>query len=178
MPLSRLGTVGQFRDDLTNIIGQMLQDLCMKIQLTQGKKATVSKEDYTFINQFRWSYFRAGRSEYASTRINKKTVYMHRLIMVAQKGQEVDHKNNNGLDNRRTNLRICTSSQNKANQRLRVDNKTGYRGINFDKQTGKYRARISFNGKDYSLGRHKFLKDAVRARRAALTLHGEFAKIN
>ena len=140
-------------------------------------EAKVSDEDYKMLSKYPWYITVTPRSMYTSTSINGKTVYMHRLILDAQKGQEVDHINNDGLDNQRENLRFCTSSQNKANMRLRADNKSGYKGINFDKQTGKWRARIKFNGKEYSLGRHSNLKDAVRARKKALTLHGEFAKI-
>lgn len=140
-------------------------------------KAVVSDRDYKVLNKYPWYVVKTPRSIYANTSINGKTVYMHRLIMSAQKGQEIDHINNDGLDNRRENLRFCTSSQNKANMRLRSDNKSGYKGVNFDKQTGKWRARIKFNNKEYSLGRHNKLEDAVKARKAALTLHGKFAKI-
>lgn len=151
---------------------------CMKTIIV-GKKyrAIVSDRDFDMLSQYSWYASKTTRNIYASTSIKGRTVYMHRLVMAAQKGHEIDHINNNSLDNQRENLRFCTSSQNKANMRLRLDNKSGYKGINFDKQTGKWRARIKFNGKEYSLGRHNKLKDAVKARKAALTLHGEFAKI-
>lgn len=150
----------------------------MKIQLTMGEAAIVSPEDYQFLSQFKWHVSRSPRTSYAITHVKGKTVYMHRLIMAAPQGLEVDHINNDGLDNRRANLRLCTSAENKANMRIRVDNKSGYKGINFDKQTGKWRARIRFNNKEYSLGRHITKDAAVKAREEAQTLHGEFARLS
>lgn len=150
----------------------------MQIRLQNGKAVHIDRQDEQLVLPHSWRYLKAGRSEYAITHIGGKTVYMHRLIMGAQLGQEVDHINRNGLDNRRSNLRFCTSSQNKMNQKVRCDNKSGHRGITLDNQTGKWRARIKLNGREISLGRHTNIEEAVKARAAAtLTYFGGFATL-
>lgn len=150
----------------------------MDIQLSTGETVLVSPEDHRFLTQFNWYRSKSPRSTYAVTSVGGKTVYMHRLIMAAPQGLEVDHVNNDGLDNRRENLRLCTSAENKANMRIRCDNKSGNKGVNFDKQTGKWRARIKFNNKEYSLGRHTTKEAAIKAREKAQILHGEFARLH
>lgn len=151
----------------------------MEIQLSNGRGiARVSPQDYDALTGYNWSLLVTGRCHYATTSVNGKTIYMHRLIMAAQQGQEVDHISSNGLDNRRENLRFCSSSENKYNTRLRSDNKSGHRGIYWEKQTRKWRAVIRARNTIIRLGRFTDLKDAISAHKeATLTYHGEFAKI-
>ena len=78
---------------------------------------------------------------------------MHRVILKAPKGSLCDHINGNGLDNRRKNLRFCTKSENAINSKIRIDNKTGYRGISWDKDRSKWSVRSRVNGKYIFLGR-------------------------
>ena len=125
---------------------------------------------------------------------------IHRLVINAPKGMDVDHINGNGLDNRKENLRLCTRSQNAMNKKLRGDSSTGFKGVQYDpilrdkytsKKTGittvreykvskPYRAYCG-NGKGghIALGRYATAEEAARARDAKVkVLHGEFAYLN
>jgi len=149
-----------------------------EISPTQEKVALIDDEDYELVSQYKWHVSRRGKHKlYASTGIkagSKKTkVDMHRLIINAPKGQQVDHKNGNGLDNRKENLRVCTRSQ---NQRNRVANRTRgtskYKGVSFDKKSNSWRAKIS-------IGSFPSEEEAARAYdEVAGELFGEFAKLN
>lgn len=106
---------------------------------------------------------------------------MHREILGLKKGdgKEADHINGNGLDNRIENLRTCTRQQNMMNCRSPLWKKNGYKGVSVHKTTGLWRARINFNGKEYSLKYHKTKEDAALAyNKKALELFGQFAKLN
>jgi AP2 domain. len=98
--------------------------------------------------------------------------------MDAPRREQVDHKNRNGLDNRRSNLRLCSDMQNKHNMAPYKNNKSGLKGVTFFQ--GKYwRATIVVNKKQISLGLYKTPGEAARAYdEAALANFGEFARIN
>jgi len=102
---------------------------------------------------------------------------MHRLIGNPPKGSIVDHINQNKLDNRRGNLRICGKSENAANSRLRRDNTSGYRGIFFERR--RWRAGIHFKGHFVVIGRYDTREEAALAYNiAAIGVYGEFASLN
>lgn len=152
------------------------------IPLTQEKFAIVDESDYEFLMQWRWhaqkstnTWYVCRKQRLPSGRYSFLTI--HRLLLDAPEGIEVDHINFNGLDNRRTNLRLATHRQNRRNQKLRRDNTSGFKGV------GRYRekwiARIVVNGKHIHLGLFERVEDAARAyNEAALLLHGEFASLN
>jgi len=104
---------------------------------------------------------------------------MHRQIMSAQKGTMIDHKNHNGLDNRKENLRFCTNAQNIINTIKPCSNKNKYRGIEFDKNKNRYRASTHFNKKRV---RSKWYRNAIDAAKTYDELvkkyYGEFARLN
>ena len=103
---------------------------------------------------------------------------MHRLIMGAQPGQLIDHKNRKGLDNQRGNLRFCTRSQNQANAKKRAGS-SRYKGVTWDKHWDKWRAMIGVRSKRFHLGYFDDEDDAGRAyNRAATEYFGEFARPN
>lgn len=118
---------------------------------------------------------------YPCTDVKKERILLHRLILGAKKGEQVDHINHNVRDNRRSNLRICTTAQQSYNKRKRVDNTQLYKGVESLKwnKNPKYRARIRKNGKRVSLGVYETAKEAARAYdKAAKKLFGEFAEVN
>jgi len=102
---------------------------------------------------------------------------VHRIVMgVADPVVEIDHKDGNRTNNLRDNLRECTSSQNKMNMRRRKDNTSGEPGVYRHKQTDKWQAYITVDGKTRSLGLYERFEDAVAARREAVVKYfGEFA---
>jgi hypothetical protein len=104
---------------------------------------------------------------------------MQNVILPPPEGRLVDHENQDGLDNRRANLRIATRSQNNANQRRRKDNTSGYKGVVWHKRERRWQAQIQVEGKCLYLGGFDDPKDAAQAYNvAAFTHFGEFARLN
>ena len=156
------------------------------IPLSQGKSALVDDEDFERLSQFRWRYFSKGRNEYAhchSPMIQGKrsTLLMHRIVMRAVNGQEIDHRDNNGLNNQKSNLRFCNRSQNNGNMRVDPKSKTGFKGVRFigNQPLNPWRAQLGFRGTLIDLGSHPTAIAAAEAyNRAALKYFGEYAKVN
>ena len=154
-----------------------------RIKLTNGTQVLVDEDDYYVQDHYEWRYMDSGwGSGYAARSVweNGRSVVklMHREIMGAESGQIVDHRNGNGLDNRRKNLRLCDSSKNSANQPKRSDSASPYKGITKTRQ-GRWTAYIRFQGEKITLGTFGTAKKAARVYdSAALTLFGEFAQTN
>lgn len=154
--------------------------MAKEIPLTKGKYAIVDDSDVKLVSQYKWHYHPQG---YAATTAgglkNKHTILMHRLISRAIKGEVVDHANGDKLDNRQSNLRICTQRNNIGNSRIRKDNTTGYKGVTFSKDNKNWVARIFVNGKHTHLGSFDNPHDAARMYNFwAVDLFGEFARLN
>lgn len=103
---------------------------------------------------------------------------MHRFLLSPSDGEFVDHINGNGLDNRRSNLRICTPSQNSAHRVNISDEKKRSMGVTWSKQRMKWQAAIQYNGKRYCLGFFSDHAEALDARIAAeKRMFGDFAPV-
>ena len=96
---------------------------------------------------------------------------MHRVILNAPPGVEVDHINGNGLDNRRSNLRLATRAQGQANRGRFKSNKSGYKGVHFDKQLGKW--KLAFSAHFDTAEEAAQMYDRI-----ARIVFGEYAKTN
>jgi len=151
-----------------------------EIPLTQGKVAIVDDEDFELLSQWKWHYSSAGYATRAIQANGKKRfILMHRLIMNTPVGMETDHINHNGLDNRKSNMRICTLAQNHLNILKNKRNTSGFKGVSWEENRNAWRACIELNGKGTKLGRFKSPQDAARAYdKAARELFGEFAFTN
>jgi hypothetical protein len=144
-----------------------------EIILTQGKVALVDDEDYKWLNKYKWCAHKNKRYWYAKR--NSGRIFMHREIMKTPIDLMVDHKDTNGLNNQRYNLRNCTNRQNLQNGRSNSTNK----GTTFDKVNNKFLAQIRVGGRQIKLGRFITEKEAALAyNNAAIILHGEFANLN
>lgn len=153
-----------------------------RIPLTQDRCALVDEEYFEGLSKFKWRAqkdFRTGRV-YAVRSVGKVSVMMHRQIMGIDDDREVDHINGVGLDNRRSNLRYATKSQNHQNQKLRADTKTGFKGVSkYANRRDLWRARILVKGERIHLGCFKSPEEAAVAYdEAAKKFFGEFALIN
>ena len=156
-----------------------------KIPLSQGKSALVDDEDYDWLSQHKWYAREDGLTWYAMR--NKKkdngqwsTCSMHSVVLGKKEGFMTDHINRNGLDNRRKNLRFCTSKQNQYN-RVKVESASGYRGVKQDKRSvkGSWTAVYRTNKKRIHVGSFSTPEAAARAYDAAIKeVRGEFAVLN
>jgi hypothetical protein len=136
------------------------------IPLTQGKIALVDDEDFEYLNQFKWSA-RQGKSTWYAVRHDRsipfrKFFYMHRQIMNAPKGMDVDHLDGDGLHNWRGNLRVCSHLENQRNRKRQKNNTTGYIGVSGTK-CKTYTATIWVSGKRNHLGSFRSPEEAARA---------------
>jgi hypothetical protein len=152
-----------------------------EIPLTHGQVALVDDDDYERVSQFKWGAAKMNHRWIAQATVGwYKQAQMHRFILGLEKGdpREVDHINRNSLDNRKSNLRIATRSQNMANRpKDRGEYSSKYKGV--CKVRGRWIAYIRVMGKLTYLGTHEIEEEAARAYdRAALKHFGEFAVTN
>jgi AP2-like factor, euAP2 lineage len=111
-----------------------------EIKLTQDKVALVDDEDYEEVSAFNWHAFRGGKTFYAQRYIKlpngrEAMQLMHRQILGLAHGDklQVDHKDRNSLNNTRENLRVATAAQNGANNGKQRGNKSGFKGVSWDR---------------------------------------------
>lgn len=152
-----------------------------KIKLTKGYYTMVDDGDYDVLSKHKWSYHSDG---YAHGRINingsDRMILMHRFILDIVDSPEifVDHKDMNGLNNQRSNLRKCTRSQNFANQKSYKGSASRFKGVTVRKN-GKFRARIRKDRKLINIGTFDSETDAAKAYNDyAIDLFGDFARLN
>jgi AP2 domain-containing protein/HNH endonuclease len=144
------------------------------IELTQGKRAVIDAADVPFVRDYTWyAIFDGRKSWYAAYAVGQKLFRLHRHLM----GQYVDHADRDGLNNRRSNLRSCSRTQNQAN---RISfGKRRYKGVFWDSTRKKWKAIIRFHRKSINIGRYDTEIEAAEAVDAELLkLHGEFAMTN
>lgn len=127
-------------------------------------------------------YYKKCRTSYIRIRINRKFYLAHRLAFLYMTGnipKYIDHKDNNGLNNKWENLRKASKRDNSANVLIQENNTSGYKGVTFDKSRNKWLAGIKYNYKRINLGRYDTAKEAAMAYdKKALELFGEFACTN
>ena len=145
--------------------------------------AMVDDEDFEELNQYTWTHSYHDRDknserETVSRRVNGKKIYMSILLMNPPKGMEVDHWDRNGLNNQKTNLRICTHAENMLNKGKYKNNKTGFRGV--QKAGKKFKAAISNSDKKLEyLGTYDTAIEAARVVNKRLyEKNPEFAVLN
>jgi len=160
-----------------------------KIALTQGKTALVDDADYEWLNQWKWIANRMKTHHILYYAVRGIAIAkgkqghqeMHRLILRLQPGdkRECDHRDGDGLNNQRSNLRICTKTQNQQNQRKQKSGSSKYKGVSWRQDYCKWRSRIQLNGKLIHLGYFLSEKAAGTAYNQAASKHfGEFARLN
>lgn len=161
----------------------------MEIEL-DGCKVQIDEDDYAKVSSLKWYmdkrtnksrgtfyfYHRfRGESDYPTTFI----VALHRYIMgcTVNDGKTVDHINRDTLDNRKSNLRICTCEGNAQNHKLRRDSTTGYKGVSYWKRDNNYISQIGYKGKLIFLGYYDTAEEAHAAYcEASKKYHGEFGR--
>lgn len=152
-----------------------------ELPLSKGLVALVDEADYAWASQWKWfakgpeGRVYAARCERGVDRLKRRTIRLHRELMQPPAELDVDHINGNGLDNRRENLRVCTTAENCRN-RVGLG---GYKGVRLFRKSGKWGARIVVDYRHIHLGCFATPEEAARAYDdAALKLHGPFARLN
>ncbi|MGA2915142.1 MAG: HNH endonuclease [Sedimentisphaerales bacterium] len=149
------------------------------IPLNNGKYAIVDSADFEKINKHKWGIKISTNTIYAIRMVQGKNVYMHNQIMQPPAGFVIDHKDRNGLNNSRRNLRLATKSQNCCNHLKKPGCSSKYRGVCFHKGNNKWVVYIKIPEKRLFLGYFENEIDAAKAYdTAAKKYHGEFAVLN
>jgi hypothetical protein len=157
------------------------------IPLTQGQFAKVDDSDYEWLMQWKWqaAWDRKSRSFYAIRTASvaggkpKKTIRMARAIIGPECGPRVDHVDHDTLNNQRYNLRSCTATQNRANDSLRCNNTSGFKGVGKSQDGKHWRADISVNRRHIYLGQFESKEEAALVYdNKAREVRGEFAALN
>lgn len=155
-----------------------------KLPLTRGCYALVDAEDYQRLSAFLWHYHKDKNAltpyAAASGGPNGTVIRMHRFLKdVSDRLRYVDHRDGNGLNNRKRNLRVCPPHRNSANRRKNKNNTSGFRGVFYNKRRNRYVASICAQRKAITIGYYKTAIEAARARDlAAIQMHGDFAVLN
>jgi hypothetical protein len=158
------------------------------IPLTQGQNAIVDAEDFDRLNQWNWhaqwsncsKTFYAGRNSYPDGP-KGKCVYVRMHAEVLGIKSEIDHRDGNGFNNRKENLRPCTRKQNTWNGTKKSTNRSGFKGVSKDRRSpnGRWRARIMVSGVEIQLGLFDTPEEAAHAYNDAARRHfGDFAQVN
>ncbi len=151
------------------------------------KVALIDDEDYDKVTRYKWRvHYNKEDPENIPYAVSttKPEIKMHRLILGLEKGDPrvVDHKDYNGINNQRNNIRICTRAENARNQRAKKNSISNFKGVTFNKSgrgNRRWRCRITLNYKRISLGRYGTeLEAAWIYNQAAKKFHGEFACLN
>lgn len=153
----------------------MEQTSTVRVPLSKGHHAVIDSADAPTITQHKWTYCNGYAMRAEGPRGKRRYIYMHRQLLDAPQGLEVDHINHDGLDNRRANLRLTTPSQNNANRRSLRAATSSYKGVIYQKNRKAWRAE--FGGKH--LGLFDDERDAALAySAAALEEHGGYALLD
>ena len=137
----------------------------------------IDNDDLEKCSKLTWHYAKNKDSKYIQTRVNGKMIKLHRYIMnIDNSNLLVDHISRDTLDNRKSNLRICTYQQNSFNKSIRIDNTSGITGISFHNINKKWRAKIKYNNLTIHLGYFEDINEALINRRVAEEiLFGEYS---
>ena len=140
-------------------------------------RTTIDAEDVKKIKKHKWRV----SDGYAAANIKGKNVQIQHIIMGVKANWEnqIDHKDRDRLNNRKSNFRFCTNAENTRNRKKPITNTSGFKGVSWVKRDKKWRAAITINKKWIHLGVFKDKAEAAKAyNKAALKHHGEFAHLN
>ena len=145
----------------------------------RGMVAIIDDEDFESVAKYNWHATKGWNTFYARRNSIDGEIYLHRFIMNFSPGIKVDHKDGNGLNCVRDNLRKATQSQNGSNRGKGKNNTSGYKGVTWDNLNKKWKSQISYCGKHKYIGEYDDLIVAAQAYDdMARQCFGEFAKTN
>jgi hypothetical protein len=151
------------------------------VTLAKGQKTFIDVCDLDLVKSWNWfatngrATIYAARSDYTSGK--KKWVMMHRVILDCPENMFVDHINGDGLDNRKSNLRIVTHAENSFNRKRYITNTSGHKGVSWLRNSQKWIARISYRNTRKNLGLFNCITAAkIAYEKASIEIHGEFRR--
>lgn len=146
------------------------------VPLTKGMFALVDQDDFDDVSQWNWSVMQCKSGLWYAVRGRSDKILLHRYLFRAGSGEKVDHRDGNGLNNRRENLRAANSAQNSMNMKARLDGISRFKGV---WRPSRWRATIRVDRKTIHLGSFTTEEAAALAYdEAARRLFGEFASVN
>lgn len=177
IPATVLGILGK------RLLKKRTKNAMKRIKLTQNKYALIDNEDFKKVSKFNWYAKKISNIYYATHGVRvggkDKTVFLHQFILNFP-NKLIDHKDRNGLNNQKENLRICTPTQNGANK-IKQSNKTSskYKGVYWHRLSSRWVAQVGINNKCYNLGSFKTESEAAKIyNKKARELFGNFARLN
>lgn len=155
----------------------------MKIEISKDVFILIDDEDVLLFINRRWHPFRNRKNGLIYVRgwdkLGKKKVFLHKEVMKDFSKNPIDHINGNTLDNRKCNLRICSTKDNIRNRTKHKNNTSGYKGVYKVAKCDSWKAMIGVDKKRIYLGRFKTKEEAALAyNHAAIKYFGEFANLN
>lgn len=149
----------------------------VEVTATNGMKFYIDKTDETIARKHKWHICTNSSGYY--TVLSSKRILLYQLLLGFPKDCEIDHIDLNPLNNRRSNLRICTHQQNQMNQPLQSNNTSGVTGVRYYKARSKFVARLKICQKDIHLGYYDTFQEAVQARNVGMEcMFGEYGRYN
>ena len=176
------GNSGSRPSCVATLASPLLEYIMNQVKLYRNRGvALVDNEDFEIVSRYKWSLQKNRGASYAQAKIKIRgkwgNILMHRMILKAKKGQEIDHQDGDGLNNQKTNLRFCTNSQNQMNKKGWGGSK--YKGVCWHKPSKKWGVYIKVNDKQIHLGLFDSEIDAAKAYdKAAIKYFEEFARTN
>ena len=156
----------------------------MKLEIKSNKygyfEFIIDTDDYDKIKNYKWGidihWEKTNLMYVRRVDKNNNKIYIHNVIM---NDKSIDHKDNDGLNNKKSNLRKCTNSENVINRKIQSNNTSGYKGVSLIKKSNKWNAYIKTKNKRIHLGNYESKIDAAKAyNQASIKYHGEFAQLN
>lgn len=153
------------------------------VTLTKGLVAIIDADDAERVGTRNWYGCKNKLKFYAeSTKLKGeagvKTIRLHHFITGLPAGQQIDHENCDGLDNRKANLRAASHGQNCQNRPKQSNNSSGFKGVSWSSSKNGWKAQIRADRRRHDLGIYATKEAAAAAyHRAAVSLHGEFARV-
>lgn len=154
------------------------------VEIPVGRRllAKVDEGDAWLVQGRKWTFVKNGHCLYAASPCSDgstKAVMMHRLLLSPREGEVVDHRNGDGLDNRRANLRVCTHANNLWNSRKHCKSSSSYKGVHWSNKQQRWIAKITVNGRRiYGASTKSEVEAAKVYDQMALRYFGEFARLN
>jgi len=158
----------------------IMQSGVVEVKLTQGLVTIIDAEDLELVSQFKWYARRDAHTNYAVRGRGKSRLILHRFLLNAPDELQVDHRNHNGLDNRRVNLRLCTRSQNGGNRQKPKGCSSEYKGVSkfHDGRAKPWNTVMTVGNKRHTRSFSTEIEAALWYDEMAKEHYGEFANLN